>query len=143
MLGYNYPLNGKVVVGQQIGSTIGFPTANLDISTQSKLIPAEGIYAVNVFYGEFGELALRGMLYIGRKPTIGTDDELVIEVHIFDFDQILYGEELKMEILSFIREDRKMDSLEALTEQLKADEKDVKHYFTSLDQKKAIGLDKC
>jgi len=116
-LGQPYRITGRVVTGDKIGHTIGFPTANLEIDTKYKLIPADGIYAVTVWHEHrlYG-----GMLYIGYRPTIqGTRRN--IEVNIFDFNGDIYGESLTLYFHKFLRGDQTFDGLEAMKAQLKKD----------------------
>ncbi|MEL6142264.1 MAG: bifunctional riboflavin kinase/FAD synthetase, partial [Bacteroidota bacterium] len=87
LLGHRYQLTGKVVKGRQIGRTIGFPTANIDVDNPYKLIPAEGIYAAQA---RWGNQFLEGMLYIGQRPTLDDGRAQTIELNIFDFDHDLY-----------------------------------------------------
>ncbi|UKJ07037.1 bifunctional riboflavin kinase/FAD synthetase [Solitalea lacus] len=117
-LGYNFILSGKVVKGDQIGRTLGFPTANLFVEESYKLIPADGIYAVNVHIEDdvFG-----GMLYIGNRPTINGMTHN-IEVNIFNFDQDIYNQTITLEFIDYLRGDEKFDGLKELTAQLKQDE---------------------
>lgn len=117
-LSYNYLLHGKVIHGLKIGSQIGFPTANLQIENPLKLLPPKGIYAVNVRYEG---MRYGGMLYIGTKSTVTANNALAIEVNIFDFNESLYGEELTLEFISFIRADEKFDSIDTMRTQMKAD----------------------
>ncbi len=120
-LGRPYRLTGAVVQGDQLGRQLGYPTANLRIDSPHKLIPADGIYAVHV---EHADQRYEGMLYIGHRPTIqGTSRN--IEVNIFDFDQNIYGDELRVDLLARTRGDMTFDGLEALTAQMKEDEKVV------------------
>jgi riboflavin kinase/FMN adenylyltransferase len=116
--GHNYSLVGIVQTGDKIGRTLGFPTANLQLAEDYKLIPADGIYAVSVHLkaGIFG-----GMLYIGHRPTLQGDSTLRIEVNIFDFDQDIYGQMMKIELIAHIRGDMKFDSLESLQKQMHQD----------------------
>ena len=118
-LNYNYMISGKVVYGEQIGQKIGFKTANIQKDDRNKLVPIAGIYSARVFHGteQYG-----GMLYVGNKPTIHENGAKSIEVNIFDFDENIYGENLRLEIVDFIRPDEKFDSLFELKEQLKRDE---------------------
>ncbi|RMG82450.1 MAG: bifunctional riboflavin kinase/FAD synthetase [Bacteroidetes bacterium] len=118
LLGHPFLLTGTVVKGQQIGQTIGYPTANLHIPQKNKLIPADGIYAVYVYYK--GE-RYKGMLYIGTRPTIETLNGRTIEVHIFDFNKTLYGDTLQIEFLEKIRDDARFEDLNALKNQLEKD----------------------
>ncbi len=120
-LGRPYRLTGAVVQGDQLGRQLGYPTANLRIDSPHKLIPADGIYAVHV---EHADQRYEGMLYIGHRPTIqGTSRN--IEVNIFDFNQSIYGDELRVDLLARTRGDMTFDGLEALTAQMKEDEKVV------------------
>jgi riboflavin kinase/FMN adenylyltransferase len=115
LLGHPYALSGQVVEGDKIGRTLGFPTANIEISDPHKLILPEGIYAARA--GKHP-----GALYIGQRPTLpGANRRRVVEMHLFDFDGNLYGENLSVEVLGFIRPDKKLDSLEALQAQIAAD----------------------
>jgi riboflavin kinase/FMN adenylyltransferase len=102
------------VSGKKLGRILGFPTANLDLDSHYKLIPAQGIYAVLVKH----ESALyKGMLYIGLRPTVGGSYQ-TIEVNIFDFNKDIYGEDLTIQFVKSIREDIKFNDLEALRLQL-------------------------
>ncbi|WP_210490505.1 bifunctional riboflavin kinase/FAD synthetase [Rufibacter aurantiacus] len=116
-LGRPYSLAGTVVKGKQLGRTIGYPTANVEPQEKLKLVPAQGIYAVTVLtpMGRF-----KGMLSIGMNPTVqGTKQ--TIEVNIFDFEADLYGEEITLSFVSYLRAEEKFDGLEALTQQLHLD----------------------
>ncbi|TAE73110.1 MAG: bifunctional riboflavin kinase/FAD synthetase [Bacteroidetes bacterium] len=118
-LGNEYELRGKIVNGDKIGRTIGFPTANVSLSHESKLIPADAIYAVkimlkNKFY--------QGMMYIGNRPTLSGNLEKRIEVNIFDFQEDVYGENISVFLVDKIRGDEKFDTLEKMKIQLKNDE---------------------
>lgn len=117
-LGYRYMLTGHVTGGQQIGRTMGFPTANLQVDDPLKLIPADGVYAVHV---RTDEGCHKGMLNIGYRPTIDNDNHRTIEVHLFDFNANLYGHRLCIEFAERIRGEQKFPSREALALQLKAD----------------------
>ena len=116
-LGYGYTFQGKVVKGDQLGRTIGYPTANLQLTDSHKLIPADGIYAVKV---RFKQETFGAMLYIGNRPSL-ENNEKRIEVNIFEFDKDIYGETLEVEFLDFIRPDAKLNSLEALKARLAQD----------------------
>jgi riboflavin kinase / FMN adenylyltransferase len=116
-LGEPYPLSGRVIKGDKLGRVLGFPTANIDLDSHDKLVPAEGIYAVTVVHetSTYG-----GMLYIGNRPTVnGTKRS--IEVNIFDFDKEIYGETLKIRFQKLLRADAKFIDLESLKQQLKKD----------------------
>ena len=125
MLGYKYSITGIVVVGNKIGRTIGFPTANIEIEDKYKLIAAGGVYACEV---EHRGQRFSGMGNIGFRPTIGING-LVTEVHIFDFDKDIYGEEIRIIFIDRIRDEKKFESLEALKVQLLKDRKIVKGLF--------------
>ncbi len=116
-LGHPFAINGKVIKGDQIGRKMGYPTANLFIEENYKLIPADGIYAVKVVHQNqvFG-----GMAYIGHRPTVNGMSRN-IEVNIFDFEQDIYGQTICMEFLHFIRSDQKFNSLDELSAQLAKD----------------------
>lgn len=122
-LGQPYSICGEVVKGDQIGRSIGFPTANIHITQSYKLIPKEGVYAVNVIYGNN---SYSGMLNIGRRPTVGSNNDVTIEVNIFDFDQSIYGEHLKLEIIKHVRNEIAFDGVNELKLQLEQDLKDCK-----------------
>ena len=117
MLGYNYGLYGVVVAGNRMGRTIGFPTANMQLYEPLKLVPCNGVYAVEV---EVLGNTYRGMCNIGLRPTV--DGKVrTIETHILDFDEDIYGLPLRIRFLRRIRDERKFPSLEALKEQLVMD----------------------
>jgi riboflavin kinase/FMN adenylyltransferase len=121
LLGQPYSLTGRVVVGDRIGRQLGYPTANIDIDTHYKLIPADGIYAVTVLHGR---ALYKGMLYIGNRPTVnGT--KRAIEVNLFDFSGDLYGESLTLRFHTFIRGDEKFPDLDTLKQQLAQDKIDA------------------
>lgn len=122
MLGYPYPLGGKVVRGDGLGRRLGFPTANIVPDDPLKLIPAEGIYAVQVSGQGFQST---GMAYIGRRPTL-PNNQRQIEVHIFDFNKDLYEQSLTLHFLNFVRNDRKFSSLDELARALQHDALTVK-----------------
>ncbi|RYG21545.1 MAG: bifunctional riboflavin kinase/FAD synthetase [Chitinophagaceae bacterium] len=151
-LGYSFSIYGPVIKGDKIGRTIGFPTANIFVAETYKLIPGDGIYAVTVEM----ELAVEGqkskdeneedvlngtpstlnptpstftgMAYIGQRPTINGMTRN-IEVNIFDFDREIYGQNIKMNFLAFLRHDVKFTGLEALKVQLQQDKKDTLAFF--------------
>ena len=117
MLGYSYELYGVVVAGNRMGRTIGFPTANMQLYEPLKLVPFNGVYAVEVEV--LGE-TYKGMCNIGVRPTVDGKTR-TIETHILDFDEDIYGLPLKVRFLKRIRDERKFPSLEALREQLEKD----------------------
>lgn len=117
LLGQPYMISGRVVKGDQLGRQLGYPTANIEIDSIHKLVPADGIYAVYVHHAN---TTYKGVLYIGNRPTIdGT--KKVIEANIFNFAKDIYGESLTVEFHKFIRGDKKLDSLEYLKNQISLD----------------------
>ncbi|MGN7988325.1 bifunctional riboflavin kinase/FAD synthetase [Pedobacter sp. 22226] len=145
-LGYPFSIFGRVIKGDKIGRTIGFPTANIFVEETYKLIPGDGIYAVtveiesevqspesevntsNIQPSAFNLQAYQGMAYIGQRPTINGMTRN-IEVNIFDFNQEIYGQDIKMNFLKFLRHDVKFTGLEALTVQLQKDKEATLAYF--------------
>lgn len=121
-LGYQYFFTGKVVEGNKLGRTIGYPTANLKIEHDDKLIPANGVYAVDV---QLGERKLKGMMNIGVRPTVD-GKKRAIEVNIFDFDEDIYGQNLKVTIRKRLREEVKFAGLDELKAQLAKDKEMAK-----------------
>ena len=119
MLGYDYRLYGVVVAGNHMGRTIGFPTANMQLYEPLKLVPADGVYEVDV---EVLGSKFKGMCNIGMRPTVGGAAR-TIETNIFDFDQDIYGLPVKLSFIRRIREERRFPSLDALREQLEKDKK--------------------
>jgi riboflavin kinase/FMN adenylyltransferase len=120
LLGYPYAFEGYVVRGNQLGRTIGFPTANLHINDEEKLIPSNGVYAVKVKGACTNGALLNGMMNIGVRPTVDGHKK-VIEVNIFNFDQDIYDQTLIVQVFEFIRGEQKFDGLEALKNQLAQD----------------------
>ncbi|MCX8483443.1 MAG: riboflavin biosynthesis protein RibF, partial [Crocinitomicaceae bacterium] len=116
-LGYNYFFSGTVIKGNQLGRTIGFPTANIQIKEDYKLIPKNGVYIVKSYLQE--EL-IYGMMNIGNRPTVNGTNQ-TIEVHFLNFNEDLYGQEITIEFLEFIRDEQKFDSLDALKNQIQKD----------------------
>lgn len=124
-LGYPYFLTGTVVKGKQLGRTIGFPTANIKIEEDYKLIPANGVYAVS---SEIEGTIVHGMMNIGIRPTIdGTS--LSIEVHFLDLDKDLYDAGIRVAIHHRLRDEHKFESFDALKEQLHKDRENTIAYF--------------
>lgn len=121
LLGHPYFLQGIVVKGNQLGRKIGFPTANLSVDSEYKLIPKNGVYAVNV---KIREVWHRGMLNIGLRPTVSGDSK-TIETNIFDFDEDIYGETIVLDFQHRIRAEQRFVNLDALIRQLKQDKQQV------------------
>jgi riboflavin kinase/FMN adenylyltransferase len=126
-LGYPFFISGKVNRGDQIGRTIGYPTANILVEETYKLIPKDGIFAVKVYLQD-GEH--KGMGYIGHRPTINGMTRN-IEVNIFDFNRDIYSQPIRMELLHFVRDDMKFGSLDELTDQLGKDKIAVQRLLKS------------
>lgn len=120
-LSYPFFITGSVIRGDQLGRTIGYPTANIVIEEKYKLIPLDGIFAVKV---KTGDVIYKGMAYIGSRPTVNGHTRN-IEVNIFDFDKEIYNERIRMEFYNFVRDDMKFDSLDELKEQIRKDKLDV------------------
>ena len=121
LLGRPYIMSGRVITGEKIGRMIGFPTANVEIDSQHKLIPADGAYAVKI---ELAHNVYSGMLNIGYRPTVGGSRK-TIEVHIFDFSETIYGDTLKIHFIQHLRSERKFNDIEALKEQLLEDKQNA------------------
>lgn len=151
LMGHPFTLSGKVIKGDQIGRTLGYPTANLFIEESYKLIPSDGIYAVTLeisepknknqeLYNPYQPTSstsleakakvYKGMAYIGHRPTINGMSQN-IEVNIFDFEDDIYHQNIKMNFLHFIRHDVKFEGLAKLIEQLGKDKLATLAYFTS------------
>jgi riboflavin kinase/FMN adenylyltransferase len=119
LLGYDYFFSGNVITGKQLGRTIGFPTANLAINNESKLIPGNGVYAVTVQI-ENDKTIFNGMMNIGVRPTF-EKTERAIEVNIFDFESSIYDKELTVHIRARLRDEIKFDGIDSLKNQLNKD----------------------
>lgn len=117
MLGYNFPLEGVVVKGRQIGRTIGFRTANIAYPSEIITLPF-GAYSVRV---KVGNVLYNGVTNFGIKPTVSNEKRCTVETHILDFDEDIYGENIRIEILNMIRPEMKFNSIEDLKLQIKND----------------------
>ncbi len=124
-LGYYFMLNGRVVKGEELGDKIGFPTANIYVKERYKIIPETGVYIVKSI---FDNKEVFGMMNVGFRPTIDGKHQ-TIEVHFFDFNQDLYGREITVEILYFLRDEQKFNSIELLITQLKKDKENTLNYL--------------
>ncbi len=127
-LGYDYFLTGIITKGKQLGRTIGFPTANLKIQENYKLIPRNGVYVVK---SSINQKNVFGMMNIGFNPTVAGDN-LSIEVHYFDFDADLYDQEIKVSLLAYLRPEQKFASVDLLKEQLAKDKISAMKFINSL-----------
>lgn len=124
-LGYDYFLTGTVIQGKQLGRTINFPTANLKIEENYKLIPKNGVYIVQSI---LNDKTVFGMMNIGFNPTVDGQNQS-IEIHYFDFDADLYNQEIRVSILQRIRSEQKFESVDLLKEQLEKDKKTALAYL--------------
>ena len=116
-LGYDYLLSGKIIQGKQLGRTIGFPTANLKIKENYKLIPKIGVYIVKSI---LQEKTVFGIMNIGLNPTVNGED-LSIEVHFLDFDSDIYDTEITVSVIERIRDEQKFTSIDILKSQIQKD----------------------
>ena len=128
MLGYEYSLYGVVVAGNRLGRTIGFPTANMQLYEPLKLVPGNGVYFVKV---ETLGREFLGMCNIGCRPTVGEGNARTIETNIFDFDEDIYGLDMKITFVRKIRDEVKFDSLDALRGQLEKDRTVILNFHLS------------
>jgi len=128
-LGYDYFFEGRVIDGNKLGRTLGYPTANISVNDENKLIPANGIYAALVSIGMeieneghifFPPLNYKGMMSIGFRPTVGGEN-IIIEVNIFDFEEDIYGRTIRIHVKNFLRPEEKFNSLDELKEAMAND----------------------
>ena len=124
-LGYPFQLTGTVINGQQLGRTIGFPTANIAINSAEKLIPANGVYIAKA---TVQNESYNGVMNIGNRPTVNGQSQS-IEIHLFDFEASIYDEKITIELLEYIRPEQKFDSLDALKSQIAKDKERAMEYF--------------
>lgn len=124
-LGYPYLLTGTVVKGKGIGKTLGFPTANVELSEEGKLVPGNGVYVIQF---AFDKKSGFGMMNIGTNPTL-LGESRKIEIHLFDIDENLYGKSLQVGLLHRLRDEQKFRSLEELQAQLDRDRQEALTYI--------------
>ncbi len=129
LLGYNYKLHGVVVLGNKIGRTIGFPTANMELYEPLKAVPANGVYLVHV--NVLGQEHY-GICNVGTRPTVGANNMRTIETHIFDFSENIYGLDIRIEFLRHLREERRFPSLEELKDQIELDKQSALTYLSNM-----------
>lgn len=128
LLGYFYTVSGIVVGGKQIGRSIGFPTANIEPADRYKLIPGNGVYAVEV---RFDGKIFPGMLNIGSNPTVNTDNRVrSIEVHILNFEGNIYGKEISVVFRKRLRDEKKFDNINQMADQMEIDKQDTIRLLT-------------
>ena len=122
-LGYSYSVSGTIIEGRKIGRSIGFPTANINPDNQYKLIPGNGVYAVEVHLDDKNYM---GMLSIGSNPTVNTDIRIrSIEVHILNYNMDIYGRKISVTFRKRLRDEKKFDNIEQLTQQMELDKHDT------------------
>lgn len=126
-LNYNYPITGKVVHGDKIGRTLGFPTANLEVDS-NKLIPKDGVYAVDVFVDNKKYL---GLLSIGYRETVTNSREHRVEVNILNFNKDIYGEIIRLEFRGRLRDEKKFNSLDDLISAMNQDKENAIKKYSS------------
>ncbi len=125
LLGRPYSFSGVVVKGKQLGRTLGYPTANIEVKENYKLIPANGVYAVVVKHKESTH---QGMLNIGTRPTVDGTSR-TIEVNLFNFNQDIYGERLSVELIAYLRPELKFANLDDLVTQISEDQRQATKYL--------------
>lgn len=129
-LGEPFELKGSVIHGNQMGRKIGFPTANIRLNSDLKIIPGNGVYAVEVELSD--DTIYKGMMNIGTRPTLTDTKSLSIEVNIFDFSGDLYDSEIVVRLLSRVRDEQKFNSVDELINQLQQDEKTIRELTSSV-----------
>ncbi len=136
LLGYHYSVEGRVVKGKKIGKLLGFPTANIRMMDENKLIPLTGVYAVKV---EIDKKYYSGMMNIGVRPTIAEQvHNLTMEVHILHFNYDIYGRDIRLHFIDRIRNEKKFRNTDELVKQLKCDKEKTNQIFGSLSNKNNI-----
>lgn len=129
LLSRPFTLYGSVISGNQIGRTIGYPTANIALEDEAQLVPPAGVYACTMTFTQGSHPATPGMLYIGHRPTIGGELRRSIEVHLLSFDAMIYGEAVEVTLHERLHEERKFASLDELRQALATYEQDVRTFF--------------
>ncbi len=127
LLSYLYMIEGRIVGGKQVGRIIGFPTANIELFDSHKLIPADGVYAVEVV---MGQRVYKGMMNIGFRPTISKGKEKTMETHIIDFEGDIYNQNISIRFVERIRNEQRFSSLDQLKEQIARDKVDALQILT-------------
>lgn len=134
-LGYEYFFEGEIIEGDKIGRTIGYPTVNLQLIDKNKLVPGDGIYAVQltisnkqIVHRTSDMVHLKGMMSIGIRPTIGSSNR-TIEVNIFDFDKEIYGQIVRVYVKKYLREEQKFSGLEELKNAIAKDKIEALKYL--------------
>ena len=127
LLGHPYSITGKVVKGHQLGAKMGFPTANIDLRNVHKILPRDASYAVRVLHHD---QAYAGMAYIGRRPTVSTEGERTLEIHLLHFDGNLYGHTISVQFIQQLRPERRFHSLSELEQALRHDLEETEKIVT-------------
>jgi riboflavin kinase/FMN adenylyltransferase len=130
-LGRPYDIAGVVVRGEGLGGRLGFPTANIEVSSPEKLLPRRGVYVVRA---RFGEEVREGIMNIGQRPTVSQQMHISMEVHIFPFSGDLYGMHMRVELLERLRDEIRFDSVAQLTAQIESDIAFAKEYLSRTQQ---------
>ena len=128
--GYHFEFTGMVIKGQGIGQNLNYPTANLHIENDNKIIPNNGVYAVKC---KLLNGVAKGVMNIGKRPTLGSNNNLSIEIHIFDFHKDIYGEKIKVSVIKKIREEQKFENMSNLKTQIAIDCKSAHQIFKEID----------
>ncbi len=139
LMNHYFMLTGKVVKGQQIGTSIGFPTANLEIRETVKMVPPDGVYAA---FAHHDDERHKAMLYIGKRPTLNKNLSRTIEVNIFDFNQVIYEDELAVELVEYIRPDANLNNLDELKLQMEKDQASALSLLQLADRQVSVWQDK-
>ena len=129
LLGYEFSYTGKVIHGQQVGHSIGYPTANIDVAEEFQLIEKQGVYAT---FAEIEGKSYPAMTYIGKRPTLHDNRPQSIETHIINYDKDIYGKEIKLRFVDFVREDIKFDDTESLKNQIDKDKLNIINILKSI-----------
>lgn len=122
LLGYQYGFDAIVVEGDKVGRSIGYPTVNLKLVNENKVMPDDGVYSVRITYKD---ATFYGMMYLGFRPTLSDGKKRAIEVNIFDFNETIYGEKLRINLMEKLRGDRKFNSKEELIKQIEQDKENT------------------
>jgi riboflavin kinase / FMN adenylyltransferase len=127
LMGSPFVLRGKVVKGQQIGRTIGFPTANIDLENTEKIFPKNGVYAAKAY---LADQIVFGVMNIGTRPTVANNGQITIEIYLFDFNTEIYDRQIKVEVMQHLRDEKRFDTIEDLKHQIQLDEITARTYFS-------------
>jgi riboflavin kinase/FMN adenylyltransferase len=136
LLGYDFSFEGVVVKGDQLGRKLGYPTANIDVLNKEKIVPGNGIYAVNIHLPSSASRLLQGMMSIGVRPTIAEGKDRTIEVNIFNFSEDIYGEKVRVYVKGYIRPEKKFSNLEELKRAIDDDKRAATIMLSSIHDNK-------